>query len=50
MVISGKGNKLEEQLSGVQQKMNGILNVIQGTSTVNTNSNTNTNEFEEERI
>lgn len=44
--LAEKGTKLEDELSGVQAKMNGILNVIQGTNEqVNTNK-----EYEEERI
>ena len=45
--LAEKGNKLEDELSGVQAKMNGILNVIQGT---NGQQTTNNKEYEEERI
>lgn len=48
--LSEKGNALEAELSGVQEKMNGILNVIQGGTTTNSQTNTNSKEFEEERI
>lgn len=48
--LSAKGSALEEELNGVQQKMNGILNVIQGETPTSTNQTTNNNEFEEERI
>lgn len=48
--LSEKGNALEAELSGVQEKMNGILNVIQGGTTTNSKTNTNSKEFEEERI
>ena len=44
--MTEKGTKLENELSGVQAKMNGILNVIQGTSIQTSNNK----EFEEERI
>ena len=47
--LSAKGDALEAELSGVQEKMNGIINVIQGGTSTQTN-NTNNNEFEEERI
>ena len=30
--LENKGNALKEELDGVQEKMNGILNVIQGTN------------------
>lgn len=48
--LSAKGNALEAELSGVQQKMNGILNVIQGDISTNSQTNTVNNAFEEERI
>lgn len=47
--LSAKGDALEAELSGVQEKMNGIINVIQGGTSTQAN-NTNDNQFEEERI
>ena len=47
--LSAKGDALEAELSGVQEKMNGIINVIQGGTPTQVN-NTNNNQFEEERI
>lgn len=46
--LTAKGSALEAELNGVQEKMNGILNVIQGGTT--TTTETVNNEFEEERI
>lgn len=48
--LSAKGNALEAELSGVQEKMNGILNVIQGGTTTSSQTSTSNKEFEEERI
>lgn len=48
--LSAKGDALEAELSGVQEKMNGILNVIQGVTPTTTQTNANNKEFEEERI
>lgn len=48
--LSAKGNALEAELSGVQEKMNGIINVIQGATTPVSQTNISNKEFEEERI
>ena len=48
--LTEKGSALEAELNGVQEKMNGILNVIQGGTTTSTPTNTDNNTFEEERI
>lgn len=48
--LTEKGNALEAELSGVQEKMNGILNVIQGGTSTSSQTNTSNKEFEEERI
>lgn len=47
--LSLNKTELEAQLNGVQAKMDGILNVIQGSQTSSTKNN-NINSYEEERI
>lgn len=47
--LSLNKSELEAELNGVQAKMDGILNVIQGTQTQSSKNN-NTNLYEEERI
>lgn len=48
--LSEKGSALEAELNGVQEKMNGILNVIQGGTTTSSQTSQSNKEFEEERI
>lgn len=47
--LTAKGSALEAELNGVQEKMNGILNVIQGGTPTSQTESVN-KEFEEERI